>query len=170
MENKLFGDKNHFAIELENMKRHRMTIWGDCSLWLNGYRLHDYTGETCVNAVFDSIQFISKNNMESIASIKIPETIQEMYNLEEKRKEIGLRIFFPGIEGFDNFLKLYSKDSEHTVFLWALRPEPHIVNRSVYAGYPRGVQQIIIENREIQQIADKFKKTINEILATEDDS
>jgi hypothetical protein len=170
MESKIIGNKNRLAIEYKNLTRHRMVLWGDCSLWLSGYELSDHAGATCINRASEEIDFIAKNKPSPGIFQGFPTSAKDFDRWIDSDSKLQNHTFFTGLEGFDDFLKLCSNENGCTMFLWALRPDSRIVNRDVYAKYPKDVQQLIIKNQEIQQIADEFKKTINEILATEDDS
>lgn len=157
METKLVGNPATLAVEFRQITLMGEAIYGCCALWLGGYRLHDADAPVSLDYVLACMQGVARSDaLPSVASDLLSSPAEMLQAMQE---QIGiLRHFFLNIGGFDDFLKLFSKDRENTYLHWALHPQ--VAHLSIYNDYPKGVQRLVIGNVELLSVVDQFAKEL----------
>ena len=153
METNLIGDRTSVAIECTDVTLVGAASYGRCGLWLGGHQLHDADASVCIDAVLASMQGVASADSSANGPIDVPTSSEEMLSLMQGKSGIQQH-FFLAMEAFDDFLKLFSKDDERTYFLWALHPT--VASLAIYSQYPKGVQQLVVENQELQRVVGQF--------------
>jgi hypothetical protein len=153
----LIGDPAAFAINFSDIARLGEATYGRCALWLGGYPLRDADAPVCLDTVLACLQGVASTEaLPGLVTDALSSPMQMLRWMQE-RAEIH-KHFFLDIEGFDDFLKLFSKDAKSTYLHWALHPQ--VAHLSIYDDYPKGVQQLIIGNMELQRAFDQFAKEL----------
>lgn len=157
MGTQLIGDPAAFAINFSDITRLGEVAYGRCALWLGGYPLRDADTPVCLDTVLACLQGVASAEASPALAMDALSSPMQMLRWMQEQEEIH-KHFFLNIEGFDDFLKLFSKDAESTYLHWALHPQ--VAHLSLYDDYPKGVQQLIIGNMELQRAVDQFAKEL----------
>lgn len=157
MEVKLIGDPAAFAIDFSDITLLGEATYGRYALWLGGYPLRDADTPVCLDTILACLQGVASAEASPALAMDALSSPMQMLRWMQEQEEIH-KHFFLNIEGFDDFLKLFSKDAESTYLHWALHPQ--VAHLSIYDDYPKGVQQLIIGNMELQRAVDQFAKEL----------
>ncbi len=161
METKLVGNPAIFAIEYGEITRMGEAVYGYCALWIGGYRWHDAECPVNLDVVLACMQGVARSDaLPSFASDLLSSPAQMLQAMQERT---GVqKHFFLNIGGFDDFLKLFSKDRENTYLYWALHPQ--VADLSIYINYPKGVLRFVIGNVDLQSVVEQFAKGLEDVL------
>ncbi len=88
-------------------------------LWLDGEPLRDADAPVCLDAALAGMQGVASAEASPGFAMDGLSSPMQMLRLMQERAEIHKHPFLE-IEGFDDFLKLFSKDKERTYLHWAL--------------------------------------------------
>jgi hypothetical protein len=109
----LIGDPAAFAIDFSDITLLGEATYGRCALWLGGYPLRDADARVCLDTVFACLQGVASSEaLPGLVTDALSSSMQMLRWMQEQ-EEIH-KHFFLDIEGFDDFLKLFSKDAEST--------------------------------------------------------
>lgn len=157
METNWIGDPTVFAIEFSNITHIGLATYSRYVLWLGGYPLREADTPVCLDTVLACLRGVASAEASPALVTDALSSPMQMLRWMQEQEEIH-KHFFLNIEGFDDFLKLFSKDAESTYLHWALHPQ--VAHLSIYDDYPKGVQQLIIGNMELQRAVDQFAKEL----------
>ncbi len=108
MEVKLIGDPAAFAIDFSDITLLGEATYGRYALWLGGYPLRDADTPVCLDTVLACLQGVASAKASPALAMDALSSPMQMLRWMQEQEEIH-KHFFLNIEGFDDFLKLFSK-------------------------------------------------------------
>lgn len=159
METRLVGSRTSFAIEFSDLFLQGEATFGQGGLWISGYQLHEAGTPVCLDTVLAGLQgIVNAPPATDSPSLPLRSAEELLLTLQgQDEADIHQHHFLP-IETFDDFIKLFIKDSEYTTFVWALHPE--VAGLAVYGTYPKGVQTALVKNSELRSIVQEFARSV----------
>lgn len=149
MINKLFGNKQCFAIEIE--MESAFSRFGKILLWFNGIPMGTWDEEAMIGVPIYSLSHIE----ECFSDVFESRTAEEIYSSIKLENNVEYGVFYKSLgDTFDDFSIAAYLSKGKVFFVWVLNDEPFFE----YKNYPKEVVMVAVPLQEYQKVIFECKE------------